>query len=140
MNLLKTLLPLFFLSQVPFAALTASDDLEHSQGQVGLGKSIVGGGRVPSGEYPWMCALVKAGDEIPFRGFFSAGTLIHPEWVLTAAHSVQGLSPSDIHVLVGMSHLIEDAGLERRVVSEILIHPAFSNREGDLGSDLAFYD
>jgi secreted trypsin-like serine protease len=45
---------------------------------------IVGGNAVPRGAYPWMAALFKPNG----AGWVQAcgGTLIHPSWVLTAAH------------------------------------------------------
>lgn len=137
MNFQIIVVSLILLPHVIFGEGGADDGDLMGLSREGLTKSIVGGGKVQSGEYPWMCALVRAGDEVAFRGFFSGGTLIHPEWILTAAHSVEGKSPSEIHALVGLRHLMDDAGLERREIDQIVIHPDFAERSGDLGSDLA---
>jgi secreted trypsin-like serine protease len=96
---------------------------------------VVNGAAADEGEWPFMVALIgRGGDETDFPPFRlrCGGTLVHPRYVLTAAHCVTGLSeqrrrrrarPSSIEVLAGSGRL---TGSVRRLrVDRIVVHPEF---------------
>jgi len=97
---------------------------------------VVGGHQAPQGAYPWMTALVMRG-QTPVNGQFCGGALIHPQWVLSAAHCVEGMSASSLDVLVGGYDLRSSTDGTRVSVSQIVIHPRFSTVKGALVNDFA---
>ncbi|PKM12537.1 MAG: hypothetical protein CVV13_04815 [Gammaproteobacteria bacterium HGW-Gammaproteobacteria-3] len=85
---------------------------------------IIGGKNAKAGAWPWMTALVFRGSDA-FLGQFCGGTLVAPDWVLTAAHCVHKLTPAQLDALVGRTDLDATDG-ERIAVIEIVIHPNFN--------------
>lgn len=106
--------------------------------------AIVGGQEAAPGAWPWMVALVSSGKSA-FAGQFCGGSLIAPQYVLTAAHctfksdpnnpnaDIQ-ISPSEVEVIVGDYQLTDSAG-QRIKVQEIIRHESYGG--ATFNNDLA---
>lgn len=85
---------------------------------------IRGGHEAVPGAWPWQAALVYSYAENAQAGQLCGGTLIAPEWVLTAAHCVEYRTPDAIDVVLGRHQLSTDEG-ERIALADIFIYPDY---------------
>jgi secreted trypsin-like serine protease len=79
---------------------------------------ILGGTAVPNGKYPFMAALLderKGEPENARTQHFCGGTLIDSDSVLTAAHCVDSIFPTNLSVVVGRTQLSSNQGQVREV-------------------------
>ena len=98
-------------------------------------EEVIGGAPAAPGAFPWMAALVLSGHSSPQTGLRCGGTLVAPEWVLTAAHCLTNpdgsfMLPSDLRVVVGIEDLATDQGTPAKV-AEVLGHERYDEQTGD---------
>jgi secreted trypsin-like serine protease len=95
---------------------------------------IVGGVPVKDiSELPWQVALLDGASTMPRQ--FCGGSIVASQWILTAAHCVEGRTPDKIDVLAGTIH--KYAGGQRSDSVAIFVHPKWGQTELEYDFDAA---
>ncbi|HMQ58801.1 MAG TPA: trypsin-like serine protease, partial [Rhizobiaceae bacterium] len=105
----------------PFAYANSGERAKHTEAAPAeeSGGRVIGGVDAEPGAWPWQVALMIAGRPVNPDAHFCGGSLVLPNWVLTAAHCVHmetgngqfaDLPPQAIRVLAGSSRLAEGEG------------------------------
>jgi len=99
---------------------------------------IIGGSESQPGAWPWQVALVSSPVGSNSESLFCGGSILNDEWILSAAHCVEGDSSSafqNILVRVGLHSKSSSEGQSFRV-RWVFRHPSYSN-DGHIHNDVA---
>lgn len=89
-----------------------------------LHQKIVGGEPAVKGEFPFQVSLQTSSGS-----HFCGGSLIKPNWVLTASHCVQG--SGSMKIVVGMHDQSDKSGTETFTTKKVIAHPKFNRNTLD---------
>ncbi|MCB9655276.1 MAG: trypsin-like serine protease [Deltaproteobacteria bacterium] len=106
------------LSAVAACSPGSTDDEALSSGTTE--SKIVGGADTTIETHPWQVSLRTTYDP-----HFCGGSIIAPDWVLTAAHCMQGASASTLRVVAGVTRRSNTSAGQIREVSQIIVYPGF---------------
>jgi len=81
---------------------------------------IVGGTVATRGEFPWIVQIRRGGQ-------YCAGSIVNPNWIVTAAHCAQA-SIAGYSLVAGEHNLNQVEGSEQtRTVDQIIVHPDYNS-------------
>ncbi|XP_077507426.1 chymotrypsinogen B-like isoform X2 [Amblyomma americanum] len=94
---------------------------------------VVGGQEAAPNSWPWQVSISSAEYEV--MGHFCGGSIIAPQWVLTAAHCLTNRKAKDVLVTFGAHNLMNVSDVVTRRAEALLTHGSFSNfnKNVDLG-------
>merc|ERR1719167_716142 len=93
---------------------------------------IVGGAEAPKNAWPWQAMLTTSSG-----AQYCGGTLIDPQWVLTASHCLSGRKTSDVKIRMGAHYRHINVGTEQNIdVAKIVLHTSF-NKPKFMSYDIA---
>ncbi|KXJ30135.1 CUB and peptidase domain-containing protein 2 [Exaiptasia diaphana] len=95
---------------------------------------IVGGTEAPPGAWPWQ-VMIRTKSSFP--GHFCGGSLIHPQWVVTAAHCLYGRTENDFFVRLGAHYRDSVMGTEQDIDIEKMIKHWSYGKPKSLSHDIA---
>ncbi|KAG7299929.1 hypothetical protein JYU34_016954 [Plutella xylostella] len=99
------------------------DDIDLEAACPELSGQIIGGRASSVNRHPYQASMVINGNS------FCGGFIISPDYVMTAAHCVRGVSPSSIRLRVGSTR--RDSGGRIARVSNVTVHPQYGTPRFD---------
>ncbi|XP_074651405.1 uncharacterized protein LOC141906106 isoform X2 [Tubulanus polymorphus] len=109
-----------------------STHYSHPEIENDVHRRVINGIPTNHGEWPWLVSLQKViPDVVNFKQLHGCGgALIHPQWILTAAHCVKHIpNVESARILLGESHFALNQGTEVKMeIEKIIMHPDYVNK------------
>ncbi len=96
---------------------------------------IINGSIAKPTDWPWAVSIAIS-DFSTLQGAFCAGSLIHPSWVVTAAHCAKN-NINNLQVILGRHTLSNENTGETIKIKKIIKHPEYDNNPGNPLADIA---
>ncbi|XP_073238534.1 chymotrypsinogen B-like isoform X2 [Porites lutea] len=94
---------------------------------------VIGGIDAQPGNWPWQIALLRGSS----KSFSCGGSLIAPDWIVTAAHCISSLSGSYYTIRLGDHDRYSNEGTEEDIPGKRVIrHPGYNN-PSPINNDIA---
>jgi secreted trypsin-like serine protease len=98
---------------------------------------IIGGYEALPGAWPWMAALMNVPYANYYSGFICGGSLVHPNWVVTAAHCMVDdnntpLPPESTDVVLNIHDLNAPTGSILVSLKKVVVHPSYIPFDNDI--------
>ncbi|MEH2499849.1 secreted trypsin-like serine protease [Bradyrhizobium sp. AZCC 1678] len=93
-------------------------------------QKIIGGHPVLPGTHKWQSSLQISWVPSGVDAHFCGGSLIAPDWILTAGHCMEDLKSTDVRAVVGTSDLGKSA--QARSVRRIIVHAKYATDKSNL--------
>ncbi|WP_330959282.1 S1 family peptidase [Photobacterium sp. 53610] len=126
----------FYLSGVIGALLLASFSFAASGMESDITSRIIGGDKSKLNAWPFMVALTRPNKNDALCG----GSFLGDRYVLTAAHCVQGLKPTDAEVVIGAYDMNNLSPAERVSIKHIYLHKNYQISSKAQGDDIAILE
>ncbi|XP_063416940.1 chymotrypsin-like serine proteinase [Mytilus trossulus] len=103
----------------------------------GITSKIVGGSNADISDYPWQVSLQLRSSGSWYH--ICGGSIINNNWVVTAAHCVDGSSTNNLRIAAGMT-LLSDTSRTVRTLNRVIMHPSYSGSAAGYPNDIALLE
>lgn len=93
-------------------------------------QKIVGGRPVPQGTFEWQTSLQISWIPSGVDAHFCGGSVIAPDWILTAGHCMEDLKSTDVRIVAGTADLRKPG--QARSVKRIIVHDKYATDDTNL--------
>ncbi|XP_062235626.1 chymotrypsin-like elastase family member 1 [Platichthys flesus] len=101
----------------------------------GDNERVIGGGDAEHGIWKWQASIQHGSND--WYGHICGGTIVSGSIVMTAAHCIISMDPSQYRVVTGEYNMLRDDGSEQySPVAQIYVHPYWNGQLGN-GNDIA---